>query len=146
LQHNGLLGSKPVGLQVPPPKHRQTPLESGLQTSFFPSQQFWDAFASPAPQMLPGGLQAPPLSQRLSSVVQSTHCELAMSALMLQQDAVESQKSPVILQPATTVQTFAPVPGSSQRREQQLDGPSHGLPPWTQPPAGSMQRPTSPCD
>ncbi len=44
------------------------PFESGLQTAFFPSQQFWDAFTAPEPpQMLPGGLQEVPLVQRKSS-------------------------------------------------------------------------------
>jgi hypothetical protein len=44
------------------------PFESGLQTAFLPSQQFWDAFTAPEPpQMLPGGLQAVPPVQRKSS-------------------------------------------------------------------------------
>jgi hypothetical protein len=39
--------------------------ESCLQTAFFPSQQFWDAFTAPEPpQMFPGGLQEVPLLQR----------------------------------------------------------------------------------
>lgn len=46
------------------------PFESGLQTAFFPSQQFCDAFTAPEPpQMLPGGLQEVPLVQRKSSLV-----------------------------------------------------------------------------
>jgi hypothetical protein len=41
------------------------PFESGLQTAFFPSQQFCDAFTAPEPpQMLPGGLQETPFVQR----------------------------------------------------------------------------------
>jgi hypothetical protein len=40
------------------------PLESGLQTSFFPLQQFCDALTVPLPpQMFPGGLQLVPLLQ-----------------------------------------------------------------------------------
>ena len=46
------------------------PFASGLQTAFFPSQQFWDAFTAPEPpQMLPGGLHEVPLVQRKSSFV-----------------------------------------------------------------------------
>jgi hypothetical protein len=41
------------------------PFESGLHTAFCPSQQFCEAFTDVlAPQMLPGGLQAVPLSQK----------------------------------------------------------------------------------
>jgi hypothetical protein len=41
------------------------PFMSCLHTAFLPEQQFWDAFTSvEAPQMLPGGLQLCPLSQR----------------------------------------------------------------------------------
>jgi hypothetical protein len=55
-------------------------------------QQFCEAFTSVvAPQMLPGGLQEPPLSQRWSSVVHWICCEVATWSLMLQQEAVESQ-------------------------------------------------------
>ncbi len=40
------------------------PAESALQTSFLPSQQFWEALTVPLPpQMFPGGLQAVPLLQ-----------------------------------------------------------------------------------
>lgn len=47
-----------------PPKQRMMPFESALQTAFFPSQQFWDAFTVPLPpQMLPGGLQLWPFEQ-----------------------------------------------------------------------------------
>jgi hypothetical protein len=60
------------------------PFESDLHTSFLPSQQFWDAFTSVlAPQMLPGGLHAPPLSQRL--LWQRTCCPSVTVSLMLQQ-------------------------------------------------------------
>jgi hypothetical protein len=125
----------------PPPKQREIPFASGLQTAFLPSQQFWEALSPFAPQMLPGGLQATPLSQRLSSVPQTTP-----EPGRLQHASVESQKSPVIRQPPAAWQTVTPLPGSTQRREQQFDGPSHGLPPWTQPPEGSMQRPVEPVE
>ena len=69
-----------------PPKHRGMPFESALHTTFLPSQQFWDAFSPSAPQMLPGGLQAWPLSQRLSPSVQTTP-----APGRLQQASVESQ-------------------------------------------------------
>ncbi|HEX9106462.1 MAG TPA: hypothetical protein VF832_04530 [Longimicrobiales bacterium] len=46
-----------------PPKQRGMLFESSLQTFFLPSQQFCEAFAPVAPQMLPGGLQDVPLSQ-----------------------------------------------------------------------------------
>jgi hypothetical protein len=39
------------------------PAESGLHTSFLPSQQFCDAFA-PTPQMFPDGLQDWPPEHR----------------------------------------------------------------------------------
>jgi hypothetical protein len=124
----------------PPPKQRGMPFESALQTAFLPSQQFWEAFSPSAPQMLPGGLQATPLSQRLSSGLQTTP-----APGRLQHASVESQKSPVIRQPPAAWQTVTPLPGSTQSREQQFEGPSHGLPPWTQPPEGSMQRPGVPA-
>jgi hypothetical protein len=117
------------------------PFESALQTAFLPSQQFWEAFSPSAPQMLPGGLQAMPLSQVLSSALHTTP-ELGR----LQHASVESQKSPVIRQPPAAWQTVTPLPGSTHRREQQLDGPSQGLPPWTQPPGASMQRPVEPVE
>ena len=56
-------------LAVAPPKQRGIPLESSLQTAWFPLQQFWGALILPpsgsteAPQMLPTGWQALPLSQ-----------------------------------------------------------------------------------
>lgn len=70
MQQSGSLPSQPLG-QVwftGPPKQRRMPFESGLQTGLPlppPSwQQFCEAFTSvEAPQMLPGGLHAPPLSQ-----------------------------------------------------------------------------------
>jgi hypothetical protein len=110
-----------------------------LQTAFLPSQQFWEAFSPSAPQMLPGGLQAVPLSQRLSSGVHST-----LAPDPLQHASVESQKSPVMRQPPAAWQTVTPLPGSTQRREQQFEDPVQGLPPWTQPPEGSWQRPVGP--
>jgi hypothetical protein len=48
------------------------PFESYLQTSFFPSQQFCDAFVL-RPQMFPGGLQFPPLSQSSFTGSHVTH-------------------------------------------------------------------------
>lgn len=65
MQQSGFAASQPVGQEVVwPPKQRRIPFASGLQTSFFPLQQFCDAFTSvEAPQMFPGGLQPPPLSQ-----------------------------------------------------------------------------------
>jgi hypothetical protein len=102
MQQAGSSESQPLG-QVAftgPPKQRRMPFESGLQTGLplpLPSkQQFWEAFTSvDAPQMLPGGLQAPPPSQ-VWSAVQWTAFGLPSpgglrSWLMLQQDAVVSQ-------------------------------------------------------
>ncbi len=91
MQQSGSEASHPAGqLVLFPPKHRRMPFESGLQTSFFPSQQFCDAFTSVlAPQMFPGGLQAPPLSQVCSVGLQAT--SWAAPVLTLQQAAVESQ-------------------------------------------------------
>ncbi len=65
MQHCGLVASYPVGHCVDcPPKQRMIPAESGLQTSFLPSQQFWEALTVPLPpQMFPGGLQAVPFEQ-----------------------------------------------------------------------------------
>jgi hypothetical protein len=93
------------------------PAESALQTSFFPSQQFWDAFTSvEAPQMFPGGLHAPPLSQTclppaLVSQAISYPLGLLSSGVPPQQDSTVSQKSPVIRQPAAMAHAFAPPPG-----------------------------------
>jgi hypothetical protein len=73
------------------------PFESSLQAGLpLPCQldgmqQFCEAFTSvEAPQMLPGGLHAPPLSQ-VCSVSHWICCEVATWSLMLQQEAVESQ-------------------------------------------------------
>jgi len=92
MQQAGSVALQPAGHGVVlPPKQRMMPFASGLQTSFLPSQQFCDAFTSfEAPQMLPGGLHAPPLSQ-VWSVLHSTRCEGGTDALMLQQASVESQ-------------------------------------------------------
>jgi hypothetical protein len=98
MQQLGSAPSQPVG-QVPftgPPKQRRMPFPSGLQTGLPlppPSwQQFWEAFTSVvAPQMLPGGLQEPPLSQVCSTGSQATSCEAGTWSLMLQQAAVPSQ-------------------------------------------------------
>jgi hypothetical protein len=47
------------------------PFESGLQTAFLPSQQFWEALTAPdPPQTLPGGLQEVPFVHRKSSFVE----------------------------------------------------------------------------
>jgi hypothetical protein len=43
-----------------PPKQREMPAVSRLQTAFLPAQQFCEAGSPAAPQMLPGGLQAVP--------------------------------------------------------------------------------------
>lgn len=122
-------------------------LQAGLPLPFqvLGMQQFCDAFTSvEAPQMLPGGLQDPPLSQ-VCSASHAIRCDVGTLSLMLQQESVESQKSPVMRQPPAGWQTLAPLPGSTHRREQQLDGPSQGLPPWTQPPGGSKHRPGVPA-
>jgi hypothetical protein len=123
-------------------------LQAGLPLPFqvLGMQQFCDAFTSvEAPQMLPGGLQPPPLSQVCSAASQRIAFEGSTWSLMLQQASVESQKSPVMRQPPAGWHTLAPLPGSTHRREQQLDGPAQGLPPWTQPPGGSTQRPGAPA-
>ncbi|HEX9398672.1 MAG TPA: hypothetical protein VF912_01080 [Anaeromyxobacter sp.] len=44
-------------------------------------------------------------------------------------------------QPPAGSHTVTPVPGSVQERVQQFDAPSHGVPPWPQPPDGVRQRP-----
>ncbi len=65
-----------TGLPLPPPSW----------------QQFCEAFTSvEAPQMLPGGLHEPPLSQVWSTGSHATACEGGTWALMLQQAAVRSQ-------------------------------------------------------
>jgi hypothetical protein len=73
MQQAGFEPSQPVGQAaghvspLHPPKQRGMLFESSLQTALLPSQQFWDAGtfepSMRAPQMLPGGLQAVPLSQ-----------------------------------------------------------------------------------
>ncbi len=53
-------------------------LQAGLPEPFQDEgmQQFCEAFTSVvAPQMLPGGLQEPPLSQRRSTVSHAIRCE-----------------------------------------------------------------------
>ena len=64
-----------------------------------------------------------------------------MAGVPPQQASVESQKSPVMRQPPATLQTVTPLPGSWQRREQQPEELSQGLPPCVQPPFPSRQRP-----
>ncbi len=106
MQHSGTDASQPFGqgelLSQPllpqycggPPKQRRMPFESALQTSFFPLQQFWDAFTSVlAPQMLPGGLHAPPFGQRL--FVQTICWLVGTESLRLQQSLA---RAPVELQ------------------------------------------------
>lgn len=136
----------PVGQLVPkPPKHRGMPAPSSLQTSFKPLQQFCDALMLPpsgstlAPQMLPTGLQAVPLSQRLP--VQVT---LPLGLVPPpQHSCAVSQVLPVSRHPLAGRHTFAPEPTSAHRREQQLEPPVQGLPSCVQPPV-TLQRPTPP--
>ena len=94
MQHSGSFASQPVAQVVDlPPKQRMIPFTSALQTSFLPEQQFWDAFTSrDAPQMLPGGLQEPPPSQRFSAV-HVISCDVGTSGVpfRLQQASVLSQ-------------------------------------------------------
>lgn len=128
LQPVGHVWSQPFAPQCcgGPPKQRMMPFASALQTSFLPSQQFWEAFTSVlAPQMLPGGLQAPPLLQRLCS----HRTSLLLPVFTLQQSFVASQKSPVMRQPPASWQTFTPLPGSTHSREQQVEDPLQGVPP-----------------
>src|SRR5574342_829265 len=128
------------------------PAVSGLHTSFLPSQQFCEAFTSvEAPQMLPGGLQEPPLSQRPTPPAMSLQaiCWLGGAwSLMLQHSLVEVQEAPVMRQPPAGWQIVAPLPGSKHRRVQQLLGPAQGLPSWVQlpaaPPEEARQRPGAP--
>lgn len=101
MQHCGSFPSQPVGqvAVIGPPKHRMMPFESGLQTGLplpVPSwQQFCDAFTSvEAPQMFPGGLQAPPPSQVWSAwqwTALGSPSPPGSVWLMLQHDAVVSQ-------------------------------------------------------
>ncbi len=66
------------------------PFESALHTAFLPSQQSCEALTVPLPpQMLPGGLHAPPLSHVW--LAHWTACEEGTSPLTLQHEAVESQ-------------------------------------------------------
>jgi hypothetical protein len=59
-----------------------------------------------------------------------------------QQDAVESQKSPVIRQPPEIWHTVTPLPGSTHMRVQQFEAPEQGTPSSLQPdPVGLRQRP-----
>jgi len=128
----------PVGQVVlPPPKQRGMPDESSLQTSFLPSQQSCEALIFPpsgstgAPQMLPTGLQAWPLSQR-----PVLHTTLPLGLVPPPQQAWSlMQLSPVRRQPVAGMHTVAPEPGSKQMREQQVLPPVQGLPPWVHPPA-----------
>lgn len=61
-----------------------------------------------------------------------------------QHAAFWSQYSFVIRQPPAGAQTVTPVPMSLQVREQQVEEPVQGLPPWVQPPGIWMQRPGAP--
>ena len=94
------------------------PLTSSLHTAFMPSQQSWLALIFPpsgstgAPQMLPTGLQAWPLSQRLP-----VHCtELLGLVPPPQHCCAVSQAVPVRRQPPAAWQTVVPEPGSTQMR------------------------------
>jgi hypothetical protein len=144
--------------------------ESRLQTIFpLPlkspgTQQFCEAFSPNAPQIFPGGLQACPLVQVRSFLELGSNSggvELvagpsqytpyvlgcvpgASSFVPPQQASVLSQKDPVIRQPPAGWHTVVPLPRSTQRRVQQLEGPSHGTPSCVQPPEGALQRPGDP--
>src|SRR5512140_3457616 len=104
--------------------------ESVLHTCFIPSQQSWLALIFPpsgstgAPQMLPTGLHAWPLSQR--PVAQLTE-PFGFTPPPQQASSLEHQV-PVSRQPPAGRHTVAPEPGSKQTREQQLVPPLHGLP------------------
>jgi len=98
MQQAGSAPSQPPGQVVlmGPPKQRRMPARSGLQTGLplpDPSwQQFCEAFTSVlAPQMLPGGLQEPPLSHVCSMGLHATACAGGTWSLMLQQASVRSQ-------------------------------------------------------
>jgi hypothetical protein len=49
-----------------------------------------------------------------------------------------------MMHPEAGWHTFVPLPGSAQIRVQQLEGPSQGIPPCSQPPGGAMQYPGVP--
>lgn len=126
---------------------------SSLQTSFLPSQQFCDALILPpsgstgAPQMLPVPLHDWPLSQRSVPLSQMTEPLGLMPPP--QHSSLAVQNSPVSRQPPAIWQTAAPLPRSTQTREQQFVPPfGQGLPPWMQPPPPppvmNWQRPTPP--
>jgi hypothetical protein len=92
MQHRGSVPSQPVAHFEPPPKQRMMPFESALHTAFLPSQQSWDALTVPLPpQMLPGGLHPPPLSQVWVEPEHWTCCEVGTTVLRLQQASVVSQ-------------------------------------------------------
>lgn len=136
----------PVGqLVLKPPKQRGIPAESSLHTSFMPLQQFWEALMLPpsgstlAPQMLPTGLQALPLSQRFPTQL----TEPLGLVPPPQQLWAEVQEFPLRLQPLAARHTLAPLPRSAQRRLQQLLPPEQGLPSELHPPP-AVHRPTPP--
>jgi hypothetical protein len=128
------------------------PPESALQTSFFPSQQFWDAFTVPLPpQMLPGGLQLwPPVQVFGAPDCFGSHVTpypdgRIWSGVPPQHSSRVSQELPVIRHPPAGLQAVAPVAARSvHTRVQQLELPEHGLPSAVQPPDGGMQRPGEP--
>src|SRR5687768_1469169 len=110
MQQFGSFGSYPVGHSIghtslgQPPKHRGMPALSSLQTSFLPSQQFCDALMLPppgstgAPQMLPTGLQACPLSQRPGS--SGSHAtSMSVPGPPPQHASLTMQNSPVSVHP-----------------------------------------------
>jgi hypothetical protein len=127
------------------------PTRSRLQTAFLPSQQSCEALTlkvppsgsgNGAPQMLPTGLHAWPLSQRpyASEGSSLVHFTVKFGCVPPpQQSWLSGQASPVIVQPEDGRQIVAPVPGSAQIRVQQLEAPAQGIPSWLQPPGGSMQ-------
>jgi hypothetical protein len=83
--------------------------------------------------MLPDGSQPTELAQRPSggSVENSAHVTPLVSAP--QQSASRVQTSPRSRQPAAGAHTVAPLPGSTQSREQQVVPPAHGCPSDSQP-------------
>lgn len=125
-----------------PPKQRGIPDESSLHRfivstgGVMPVQQSTGALMESVlafPQMMPGGSQEMPRLQRLVLESQVT-VPLGLGAPP-QQFEVARQKLPVTRQPVAGAHTGAPLPRSTQVREQQFSPPfGHGLPSWRQPP------------
>jgi hypothetical protein len=150
------VGHGPPGSQLPdgqPPKQRGMPVASSLQTALWPSQQSCGALMLPppgstgAPQVSPTFWQAVPWVQRLSVGLQTTDASTppARDESARQHSAVSLQESPCRRHPVAGWQTRAPEPMSTQRFEQQLDPPEHGVPPWPHPPLASRHRPGWPA-